>query len=92
MAETLRQSAPRLVTLRPTLAEALREIEETIQTIDETELLDTPRGLNKKPTQPHGSLKSRFRYQNPPSESFSFIGGEGVCVEAPPFYRFSDPV
>jgi hypothetical protein len=36
MAETLRHSVPKLVTLSPTLAEALSEIEEVIQTIDET--------------------------------------------------------
>jgi hypothetical protein len=36
MAETLRQAVPRLVTLSPTLADALSEIEETILTIDET--------------------------------------------------------
>ena len=36
MAETLRQAAPRLVTLSPTLADALSEIEKTILTIDKT--------------------------------------------------------
>jgi hypothetical protein len=36
MAETLRQSAPRLVALSPTLADALCEIEDTLQTINET--------------------------------------------------------
>ena len=36
MADTLRHSVPSLVTLSPTLAEALTEIEEMIQTIDAT--------------------------------------------------------
>jgi hypothetical protein len=35
MAETLRRAVPKLVTLSPTLAEALTEIEDTIQTIDD---------------------------------------------------------
>lgn len=38
MAKTVREAAPRLVQLSPTLAEALNEIEGTIRTIDETRL------------------------------------------------------
>jgi hypothetical protein len=38
MADTLRDSVPTLVTLSPTLAEALHEIEETIQTIDQARI------------------------------------------------------